>query len=305
MEQTTRIGRVVDKTDDFPTICVVYATRGRPSVLSSALALLDRQTLPPAHIIVACTCEDDVAGLLRRDNLTVLVGPPGLARQRNMALDAIPSGSEVVVFFDDDFVGDGQWLEVTARAFRDHPDIVCVSGNVIADGIKGPGLTVETALHLIDAHPRARLDWLEDRFSPYGCNMAFRSSAIVGLAFDERLVLYGWQEDRDFGGMLARRGGRLVKAGAAIGVHLGVKAGRGPGKKLGYSQVVNPVYLMGKGTMRPLAAANHIVCNIGSNLVRAMVPESYVDRRGRLVGNLIGLRDLVTGRVRPERAEAL
>jgi hypothetical protein len=27
-----------------------------------------------------------------------------------------------------------------------------------------------------------------------------------GLAFDESLVLYGWQEDRDFGAKLAKRG---------------------------------------------------------------------------------------------------
>ena len=291
--------------EDLPIICLVFATRGRPHVLKRAIELLNGQTLRPASIVIACTCEADIAGVSCSDSMIVLTSPPGLARQRNAALRVIPPGTDIVVFFDDDFVADSRWLEVVARAFRDHPDIGCVTGNVIADGIKGPGLTVENALQLLGSCPGGNLDWIEDGFSPYGCNMAFRRSAIVDLAFDERLVLYGWQEDRDFGGMLARRGERLVRLGAAVGVHLGVKAGRGAGKKLGYSQVINPIYLMSKGTMRPLVAANHIVCNVGSNLVRAVVPEPYIDRRGRLVGNLLGFRDLVAGRVRPERAEGL
>jgi hypothetical protein len=37
------------------------------------------------------------------------------------------------------------------------------------------------------------------------------------------------------------------------------------------------------------------------NVARAARPEAYVDRRGRLVGNVLALRDLVTGRMAPER----
>jgi hypothetical protein len=37
------------------------------------------------------------------------------------------------------------------------------------------------------------------------------------------------------------------------------------------------------------------------NAVRAFWPEPYVDRRRRLVGNLIALRDLAIGRMVPER----
>jgi hypothetical protein len=37
------------------------------------------------------------------------------------------------------------------------------------------------------------------------------------------------------------------------------------------------------------------------NVVRAGWPEAYVDRRGRLHGNVLALRDLLTGRMAPER----
>ena len=44
----------------------------------------------------------------------------------------------------------------------------------------------------------------------YGCNMAFRTAGIGSVRFDERLPLYGWQEDLDFCGAL-RGSGRIVK----------------------------------------------------------------------------------------------
>jgi len=37
------------------------------------------------------------------------------------------------------------------------------------------------------------------------------------------------------------------------------------------------------------------------NMVRALWPEPYVDRRGRLLGNVVALRDLVTGHMDPTR----
>ena len=40
--------------------------------------------------------------------------------------------------------------------------------------------------------------------------------------------------------------------------------------------------------------------NFLANLVKSIRPESYVDRRGRLRGNLIGIFHLMTGRLTPE-----
>ena len=87
--------------------------------------------------------------------------------------------------------------------------------------------------------------------------------------------------------------------------HLGVKSGRVAGRRLGYAQVINPAYLMKKGTMRWGHALPLMARNILANLVRALRPEPYIDRRGRLAGNLRTLVDLCCGRIEPERVERI
>jgi hypothetical protein len=41
--------------------------------------------------------------------------------------------------------------------------------------------------------------------------------------------------------------------------------------------------------------------NLAANAVRSFAPEPYVDRRGRLLGNLIALRELISGKAHPTR----
>jgi hypothetical protein len=269
------------------------------------LGRLERQTVRPMAVIVSCTGEGDIAGLRGGARTRVVVGRAGLPAQRNLALALVPPTCDMVVFFDDDFIADDRWLEAAADAFRGDPSIVGLTGEVIADGVTGPGISFDRAVQWIGDHRPPAQDRTIDNYSPYGCNMAFRWSAARDVRFDERLVLYGWQEDRDFGALVARSGGRLVKIGAAFGVHLGAKAGRTSGRRLGYSQVVNPIYLATKGTMTSANALKHIARNLASNLVRSVAPEPYIDRPGRLAGNLLAMRDLALGRAAPERAERI
>ena len=269
------------------------------------LANLTKQTLTPHAIIVCCTAPGDVGDVAEDRSLTVLYREPGLARQRNAILEAMPADTDWIVFFDDDFYPDPCWLETVSEVFTAEPEIACITGAVIADGILGPGLATEDALARIAAHRPSGSERIEENESPYGCNMAFRRTAIAGLRFDERLVLYGWLEDRDFGGLVAKRGGRRVKIGKAYGVHLGTKGGRVSGRKIGYSQVMNPIYLRSKSTMTTRQALGQIGRNVTANLVKAARPEPYVDRRGRLLGNLIAASDLLRLRLTPERAASL
>ena len=182
------------------------------------------------------------------------------------------------------------------------PSVIVATGLVLADGIGGPGLTPESGRAILMDHvPRATS--VKPEFAAYGCNMALRLAPMRenGVRFDERLPLYGWQEDVDLSRRLAPFG-TIVLVEAARGVHLGVKSGRGSGVRLGYSQVANPLYLSAKRAGYPLPRAlSHIGRNMAMNAVRAFWPEPYVDRRGRLVGNLLALRDLATGRMAPER----
>jgi len=49
----------------------------------------------------------------------------------------------------------------------------------------------------------------------------------------------------------------------------------------------------------------HALKNICANAGKPIWPEPYVDRRGRLLGNLIAIGDILAGRCCPERAERL
>jgi cellulose synthase/poly-beta-1,6-N-acetylglucosamine synthase-like glycosyltransferase len=290
----------------LPRVAVMVATLGRPDVVTATLDYLFKtQSLKPAAVIVSCAVREDAGHAADLPGVTVVTGPAGLATQRNTALAALPAGIDVVVFFDDDFVADADWLVAAARVFSDEPRVVGFTGWVVADGIKGPGLSFDDAVHIVEATDRSLPCSRIEPFSPYGCNMAFRLSAIGDLRFDERLVLYGWLEDRDFGGALAKRGGRLIKCSSARGVHMGVKSGRVAGDRLGYSQVVNPIYMMRKGTMTVGQVAGQIFRNVASNVAGAVKPEPFIDRRGRLRGNIRGFADVVRGRLEPERAAAI
>jgi GT2 family glycosyltransferase len=118
--------------------------------------------------------------------------------------------------------------------------------------------------------------------------------------FDEKLPLYGWLEDVDFSLRLGQRG-RIVKAMAAQGVHLGIKKGRQSGRRLGYSQIANPIYLSRKGVFPWRRALRLMSRNIAANLLRLPHPEPYIDRFGRASGNIKAFGDLLTGRLTPER----
>lgn len=285
-----------------PSIAVVYATRGRAAVLAESLRLTCCQTLQPRLVLISCVDPSDAPELNGQIETRIIMSKPGLTLQRNAALEALPDSTDLVVFFDDDFLPHHEWLAAVANAFATCPDLVGVTGRLLADGIHDGGVSIEEGLRLLASPEPADGLLLPEPYSPYGCNMAFSMRHISGLRFDERLVLYGWQEDRDFGSRAARRG-HVLRVQDAVGVHLGVRSARVPGRKLGYSQIVNPLYLVRKGTMGPAEAAGHIGRNLGRNLVRSLWPEPWIDRRGRLAGNVLGLLDVCRGRLIPERAQ--
>lgn len=290
----------------LPKIAVVIATLGRPHVVTATLKyLLATQSVLPDTIVISCISPEDAGEAADFPTVTIITGKPGLPAQRNAALAALPPETDVVVFFDDDFVADADWLAVAAKTFRDQPDVDAFTGHVLADDIKGAGLNIEDAIDLLETSDRST-SWSHlEPYSPYGCNMAFRLSAVRDLKFDERLVLYGWLEDRDFGAALAKRGGKLIKCANACGVHMGVKSGRVSGDRLGYSQIINPIYLLRKGTMTYGQVAGQIFRNVASNLSGSLRPEPFIDRRGRLKGNLRGFADVMRGRIEPERARSI
>jgi len=281
-------------------IAVVVATLGRPAEVGDLLETLGRQTVPPDTIVLSVTKSEDLPSQLP-EGAIVITGSKGLPAQRNRGMKpALEAGADIIVFFDDDYILTVTALEDMRALFDREKRMVGLTGTVLADGIKGPGLQLAEAQAFIaeyEARPQAPLV-ARPTYGLYGCNMAFRASAIEGRRFDEALPLYAWQEDTDFSRQMSVAG-QLLKTNGFAGVHRGVKSARTSGFQFGWSQVVNPAYLVKKGTMAPIYGLRRIVKNMIANHVHALWPETWVDRRGRLRGNYAGLAYVLSGRCNP------
>jgi len=284
-------------------IGIAIATVGRPAIVAKTIRLLSAQSRPPDAVLVCSPSGTDVEGVPQADpGIVCLIGPHGLPHQRNCLLQAA-GDLDLLLFLDDDFVLRHNYIEEMEAIFLENPTVVMTTGRVLADGIKGPGLTFEFAQRKLSYVAEKAPDRLTDVYSGYGCNMAVRLETVRrnGLAFDEALPLYAWLEDVDFSRSLSPFG-RIVRAERALGVHLGVKTGRQRGERLGYSQIANPCYLISKGTCSWKKGLFHISRNIAANLYGTMRGERAVDRPARLYGNLRGIADLMTQRLAPSRA---
>ena len=291
-------------------IVVIIASVRRPEELGRWVDHVARQTLKPLEMIWAITGDDDIPPAFRSHGLppglTIVRCPTGLTKQRNCALTAIRTDPAYVAFFDDDYVPAKTCLADIVRSFELMPDVVGLTGTMLADGINSSGIPYDDAVAMVSRYEEQRGERsptapsLELWDGLYGCNMVLRADAIGDERFDENLPLYAWQEDVDFAVRVAR-GRRMGRTDGFAGVHQGVKGGRGSGKRLGYSQIVNPIYLICKGSMAPRKAVVMSAKNMLKNHLRIVNPEPWVDRRGRALGNWLAIWDVLKGRVDPNR----
>jgi GT2 family glycosyltransferase len=286
-----------------PNITIGIATTGRPGILARTVELLSHQNRAADAIIVCPARDEDVDGTMLQSalDISVIRGNPGLPAQRNTLLSAAGK-TDVLVFFDDDFFPEDNYLQAIEDLFWREPDVVMATGTVVADGIRGPGLSPEEASVHLDEIGAKPTEHLEDVYNGYGCNMSVRMSAVraLNLRFDEALPLYGWLEEVDFSRRLASSG-RIVRSNLIRGVHLGVKGGRSSGVRLGYSQIVNPLYMVRKGTLERGRAYKQIGRNIIANALKTLRPEPWIDRKGRLIGNLRGTVHVMRGQLDPRQ----
>lgn len=285
-------------------IAIGIATAGRREVLSDTFPFLLHQDRPADEILICPANSSDVDEehiLATGLNVRVIAGAKGLPHQRNAIL--AQTTADIVVFLDDDFLPAADFIREVEALFRMHPKIVVATGNVIADGILGPGLTMDEAVSILKVAGTTPATSPFDVNNAYGCNMVVRTEVVRqnNLKFDESLPLYAWLEDLDFSRQLSPYG-RIVKAPRLRGVHLGTKkSGRSPGRRLGYSQIANPIYLAKKGTMPWRSATRQIARNCVANFARSFSPEPWIDRRGRLRGNLQAIFELLAGRLSTRR----
>ena len=292
-------------------VSVVIATRGRREQTAWLLRALQVQTRPPEDVLIIGVTADDIPdiSLLNLRITTALSPVAGLTAQRNLGLDLIRTSVRQdkwpnVIFFDDDFRPHPGWLRAAENAFRFNAELVGLSGRVLADGVKGPAVSEAEAMNLLEGRSSPRPHWSAGAGrhieSLYGCNMAIRGEAAAKCRFDEKLPLYGWQEDCDFTGQLRRLGETQLEP-TCVGVHLGVKAARSSGVRLGYSQVANPIRIAQRRNMSWIRMVRFVGRAGLANLIKSVALNRGVDHRGRLKGNLLAVADVVQGRCRPER----
>ena len=127
----------------YMKIAVAVATAGRPEILAQTLQRLNDQTRVADRIVVCPAKPSDFvapAGSGPSD-FTVVHGRPGLPAQRNSLLKA-SQDMDVVVFFDDDFFAQDDYLAAVDRMIimvpvtsrnRGWPNHVSLSGHTGLD----------------------------------------------------------------------------------------------------------------------------------------------------------------------------
>jgi len=270
-------------------IAIAIATAGRRKVLSETIDWLRLQTRPADTFYLAPASTDDLdeASLDGFPSQHFVVrGARGLPAQRNSILRSVQD-EDVVVFFDDDFLPEPTFLQELEDLFTHMPSLAIATGHVVADGAHNAGISSQEAIAILKNLPDVIDNRIIDTYGGYGCNMAINLplARSHNILFDEVLPLYAWWEDIDFSRRLAPYGD-IKQSFRLRGVHLGSKSGRSPGKRLGYSQVANILYMARKGSISPGVAMQQIFRNVSANAVKFVNPEPWVDRKGRLSGNL-------------------
>ena len=259
----------------------------RGATFQTVVSVPDEESLPADRSILA--------------GVQVVSGSRGLAAQRNAALRALTE-IDVVAFFDDDAVLREDYVARAVEFLERHPEIVGLTGRVLLDGaVRGevPPDVAEAALTASSRQPESGA-W-RPTHELYGCNFVFRSDRAPELRFDERLPLYSWLEDHDFARRLMPYG-VLAEYDECVVVHrAAASGGRHAHLRLGYSQVMNPVYLAKKGSFPLWLAAQQIFRPLAKNVALSVLGPAKPWRRERLRGNLLAVTDAARARITPER----
>jgi Glycosyl transferase family 2 len=289
-------------------IVIGVATTGRREQMSRTLLQLANLSTLPDRVIVCPACSEDIdveSWHALPFKVDVVLGGRGSTIQRNAILDACRD-EEIIFFMDDDYYPAEDYLDQINSVFCQFPDVVVVTNQPLADGASGPGISHEEAVNILRASTKLEKTTVVATYGGYGCNMSMRLSVVMSnqIRFDEQLPLYGWLEDIEISRRMAKFG-RIVNFSGLRGVHMGEKKGRTSGIRFGYSQVVNPYYMIRKGSLSFGYGVKHLVKNFLANLIYSIKPEPWVDRQGRLKGNLIGFKDIICCSAHPKNVMKL
>lgn len=279
-------------------VTVVIASSQRPAILADTLASIKSQSRAPDEIVVSVVEPCDVPDRLD-PNIEVVLSGRGASQQRNVGLSRVKADAGFVAFLDDDIILHRDYLLNMEEAFSTQPDAALIMGHLLANG----GVSADQAKSMLNCTPDNFYDLNTAKFGGvYGCNMCVRLDVARAELFDERLALYSLMEDVDFGTRV-RRYGHVGYNYASIAVHLRSPEGRVSHQALGFSEVMNPVYLASKGTI-PVSHAiwSFVVRKPAINFIRSMLrTERTTEHRSRLRGNILAIKLLARGSICPEK----
>jgi GT2 family glycosyltransferase len=282
----------------------VICTANRVDVLEETVrSILESQTRTPALILVCVHGQSHVGSVTRGRTQVEVISCPrrGLTIQRNFA--ALHIKTEFTLFLDDDVELAPNYVESMEQLADSRPEMAAATAHVAADGAQGDtGISRARAKKVVQEYRRVAEDILHEE--TYGCNIFVRTTTLGAVHFDEKLALYGWLEDLDFATRCLRHGSIFMNRGTCM-VHMATPTGRVAGVCFGYAQIMNPLYLWRKNGRPSLSRIliMHGALPILRNLRRAMidVPSLRDDRKGRFRGNMLALKDILQGKLDPQR----
>ncbi|HUB82603.1 MAG TPA: glycosyltransferase [Bryobacteraceae bacterium] len=284
-------------------LTAIIPSTNRASVLHETVASLARQACPPDEILLSVVDpgRDVLTATLSISGVRVIAGPKGSTCQRNTAIDNLRADCTLVSFFDDDIELQPDYLFHCRSYLSLHPEVVGVSGNPLADGTLTGEIAREEAMRLLrtpagdHAPPRSC-------FALSGFDMTVRKTVAEQVRFDERLSLYALYEDFDFS-VRCKQFGCLMIVPQCLLVHLRTGASRISAVRLGYAQLVNPLYLWQKGSQAWYPSLRICARSLTGNVLGCLIARRGIpraERRRRLWGNALGLRDVLRRGPRPE-----
>jgi GT2 family glycosyltransferase len=235
--------------------------------------------------------------------IEIVISERGLPIQRNTGLKFVAPQVSIVSFLDDDVELARDYLANIRSILDARSEIVLLDGAVVQDG----NISRKEAIALLDQEKRSPGEHSDLRYAShaYGCNMTVRREVADRVLFDERLKLYAWLEDADFGRRCLAYG-KCANAAAARIVHLAVKSGRVNSRQFGFAQIMNPYYLTKKGVVsRSSLLREHWWRALASNLLHLFRNDQEIDRIGRIKGNGLAWYLILRGRCEPEYIEKI
>ncbi len=280
-------------------LSVIIATHNRYEAMVCLYENLKKQHVKPDEIIIVDS--SDIAGggydwfkddwILKERHIEGAC----LTRQRNLGIDALDERSDIAAFIDDDVLLENDFFKIISDIYKEdnNAEISGLGGFVTGED--------EDFKYFYQKPVLIKNNEVYKTKTLYGCNMIYRRKVVMNERFDENLLFYGFQEDRDFS-LRANKYGLVVRTKHARLRHLRVKSGRIDRLKLGFSLLGNPYYIMKKHGDSVLRIQYHLLHSFTIIMLKAIFKKEH---RACLMGAFIALKQILSGKFCPQNIKFL